>query len=129
MKRLILALLISLLFPLSVIAAPTCAVGTSGVAPTATISWTAPTLNTDGTPIATPLTYVLYQGTTSGAETALPTVISTSPITLTTGLSSGTTVYWYLVVKDANGTFSVPSNEVCKTFPPGVPKAVTITIS
>lgn len=106
-----------------------CVTGTSGVAPTATLTFVAPTTNTDGTPIATPLTYTLYQGTTSGGEIQAATGITGSPITLNTGLADSATYYWYITVTDAHGTKSANSNEVCKAFPAGVPGTVTITVT
>lgn len=109
--------------------APVCVVGKSGVAPTATLTFTAPTKNTDGTPVATPLTYELFQGTASGQETLVATDLTGSPISVTTGLADGETLYWFIKVMDAHGTTSAPSNEVCKTFPAAVPSSVTITIS
>ncbi|HEX5461904.1 MAG TPA: hypothetical protein VFX20_18210 [Steroidobacteraceae bacterium] len=109
-------------------AAPVCTQGKAGVAPIATLTFTAPTTNTDGTPIATPLSYTVFQGTATGAETKVASALAGSPIVLTVGLSDATTYFWYLTVTDANGNSSVPSNEVCKTFPGGVPGTITITL-
>ena len=109
--------------------APTCITGTAGVAPTATLSFTAPSTNTDGTPIAGPVTYEVYQGGTSGGETLAASGVKGSPLTINTGLKDATTIYWYVRVVDALGDISAESNEVCKTFPAGVPSAVTITIT
>ena len=109
--------------------APTCVQGKAGVAPTATITFTAPTTNTDGTPIATPVTYEIFQGTASGQETLAAKGQAGSPITVSTGLKDGTTIYWYVEAVDGNGNPSAPSNEVCKAFPAGVPNTVTITIT
>lgn len=108
--------------------APTCVQAASGKAPAATLTFTAPTQNTDGTAIATPLSYTLYQGTASGQETKVATALTGSPIHLTTGLQDATTYYWYLTVTDAKGQTSAPSNEACMAFPPGVPMTVTITV-
>lgn len=109
--------------------APTCITGTAGVAPTATLSFTAPTTNTDGTAIAAPVTYEVFEGSASGKETLAAKGLAGSPITVNTGLTDGTTAYFYVVVVDANGNPSAQSNEVCKAFPAGVPKSVTITIT
>lgn len=106
-----------------------CINGASGVAPSATISFTVPTTNTDGTPLVGPLTYNVYQSTTSGGETKAASALKGSPITVTTGLAPKTTVYFKISVTDANGQESALSNEVCKTFPASVPGSVTITIS
>ena len=109
--------------------APTCVQGKGGIAPTATITFTAPSTNTDGTPIATPVTYEIFQGGASGQETLAAKGQAGSPITVSTGLKDGTTVFWYVEAVDGNGVASAPSNEVCKAFPAGVPSTVTITIT
>jgi len=109
--------------------AATCVAGTSGAAPTATLTWTAPTTNTDGSAIATPLSYNLWQGTSSGGETQVATGITSTTDTINTGLADSTTAYFEIVVVDAHGNMSAKSNEVCKSFPAGVPNAVTITVT
>lgn len=103
--------------------------GTSGAAPTATLTAVLPTTNTDGTPIATPTTLNLYQGTASGSEAKVQTGITGTSITINTGLVDGTTYFWEVTLTDAKGTSSALSNEVCKQFPNGIPGAVTITIT
>lgn len=129
MKRLLVAL-IGLLVTLPALAqAATCVTGTAGAAPSATLTFTAPTLNTDGTAVATPLTYTLFEGTTSGGEKQVATGLTGSPVTVTTGLVAGTTYYFTITVTDANGSVSAQSNEVCKALPKSVPGSVTITIS
>jgi beta-galactosidase len=118
-----------LLASIAVAQGATCATGTAGAAPVATLTFTAPTTNTDGTPIATPLTYILLQGTTSGGEVQAASGITGSPVTINTGLADSTTYYFEVEVVDAHGTKSAPSNEVCKAFPAGVPGTITITIT
>lgn len=110
-------------------AAPTCVTGAKGAAPAASITFTAPTTNADGTTIAsgTAISYNLYQGTASGAEVKVGTALAGSPITVATGLTD-TTFYWYVTAVDANGE-SAPSNEVCKIFPASPPGTITITIT
>ena len=125
------ALLATLALPaLSYAATPVCAVGADGVAPTASISFKAPTLNTDATtiPATLALTYNVYQGTSSGAEVKVASGLVGSPITVSTGLTSSATFYWYITV--SNGAKdSAPSNEACKTFPAATPSTVTITVT
>jgi hypothetical protein len=121
------ALLVLLVPTLTLAAGPTCVTGTVGVAPTATVTFIAPTKNTDGTAITGTLTYNLYQGTTAGAETKVASAIAGSPFTVSTGLVASTTVYWYLTAVE-NGVESAPTNEACKVFPGVVPGTFTITI-
>jgi hypothetical protein len=52
-----------------------------------------------------------------------------SPQVINTGLLANTTYYWYVIAKDALGTPSAPSAEVCKSFPKAVPGTVTVTIT
>ena len=119
----------ALVAPAAFATGPTCVQGTAGVAPTATLTFTAPTTNTDGTPVDGPLTYEIFEGSASGQETLAAKGVAGSPITVNTGLKDGTTVYFYVEPVSAAGTAAAPSNEVCKTFPAGVPSAVTITIT
>ena len=117
--------------------AATCALGQSGVAPSATITFTPPTLNTDGTPVAAPLTYNLYVSLTSGAEVKAVSGLKGSPIAVSAAtlgssgaaITANATAYFKVSVTDANGKESALSNEGCKTFPASVPGTVTITIS
>lgn len=110
--------------------APVCVVGAVGGPTTATLTFNAPTTNVDGTAIATPLTYNLYQSVTSTAETKVASALKGSPIAVTTGLAAKTTFYWKVSVTDANGVESALSAEVCKTFPASPPGTViNLTIS
>lgn len=109
--------------------APVCVAGAAGKAPVATISFTAPTVSSDGvTALALPLTYNLYQSTTSTTEVKTASALAGSPIAVTTGLKALTTFYWKVSVTDANGLESTLSAEVCKSFP-GVPPGTVINIT
>lgn len=128
MKKLLLALF--LLLPGLALAAPTCTVGAANTAPKAVLAWVAPTLNTDTTAITNlPLTYNLYQGTSSGTEVKVASGITALTSTLTTGLVGGKSYYWFVTAVDSQGTEGLASAEVCKTFPGSVPAAVTLTVS
>jgi hypothetical protein len=129
--RAVTALLGLLAFSIASLAAtPTCVVGVKGAAPTASITFTPPTAQADGAqlPTGTALTYNLYQGTSTGTEVKVASTTSGSPITVSTGITSSATYYWYVTAVDASGE-GAPSNEVCKTFPASPPGTVTITIS
>ena len=94
----------------------------------AVLTWTAPTLNTDGTTITAALTYNVYQGakgstTKASASTGLPGLTTT----IFSGLLPGTTVC-FEVTAVAGGQESAHSGEVCKTFPASVPSAPTLTV-
>ena len=92
----------------------------------AVISFTAPTAYTDGTPITLPLSFGVWQGLSGAPKTKVATITTTTS-TITTGLLSGKTYCWQVDVSDGTQT-SALSNEACKTFPPGVPASVTITV-
>jgi hypothetical protein len=82
---------------------------------TATLTWVAPTQNTNGTPI-TPLSgYTIYYGTSSGALTQSVAVSASTTSYTVTGLAAGT---WYFAVAAdaADGTQSAMSNIGSKTF-------------
>ena len=129
MKRISLTLLVlAAISALPAFAAPTCVQGASGVAPAATLTFTAPTKNTDGTAIATPLTYNVYMGTASGTETKVASGLAGSPIAVSAGLTPGSTFYFEVTVVDARGVESAKSAEVCKAFADSIPGTVTITI-
>jgi hypothetical protein len=81
---------------------------------TATLSWEAPTTNTDGTPV-TPLSgYTIYYGTSPSALSHSISASATATSYEITGLASGT---WYFAVEaDATvGTKSAMSNIGSKT--------------
>lgn len=128
MLRKILFALIALFAFATAEAATTCVQGASGTPPVATLTFAAPTLNTDGTPITLPLTYTVLMGTSSGAETQLSSGLSGSPVVINTGLKGGGSYYFEVFAVDSNGN-GVTSNEVCKSFPASTPAAITITIS
>lgn len=109
--------------------APTCAVGRSGVAPGANITFTAPTLNTDGSAITNlPLTYNLYQSTTTGTEVIAANGLTGSPVSVTVGLLPGLTYYFQVSVVDSKKVESTRSNEACIILAGSVPGTVVITI-
>lgn len=105
-------------------------VGKLGALPTASLVFTPPTANVDGSALFLPLTYNLYQSVTSTSEVKVASALSGSPIAVTTGLTSNTTFYFKISVTDAKGNESTLSAEVCKTFPaspPGTVVSITIT--
>jgi hypothetical protein len=83
---------------------------------TAALTWTAPTANTDGTPV-TPLSgYHIFYGTNPSSLTQSISITGASTMSYEiTGLSSGT---WYFAVAAdaADGTESAPSNVGSKTI-------------
>jgi Fibronectin type III domain len=77
---------------------------------TATLSWSAPTTNTDGTPVTSLTGYQIYYGTTQGALTDSASVSGAATTTYeVTGLAAGT---WYFAVAAvaADGTESAQSS-------------------
>jgi hypothetical protein len=83
---------------------------------TATLTWTAPTKNTDGSAVTALSGYHIYYGTTPGSLSRSVTVTGGSTTSYEiTGLASGT---WYFAVAAdaADGTESAPSNVGSKTI-------------
>jgi len=125
-------LALALLFALpSMAQAITCAQGTVGLAPTATLTWTAPTKNQDGTTIAKlPLTFNVYMGTVQGTyPTKIVSGVSTLTSTVTANLASGTTYYFVGTAVDSSGGEGAQTNPVCKAFPATTPGTYTLTVS
>jgi hypothetical protein len=109
---------------ISIAHAATCVVAAPGSPLTITLNFVPPTINANGTPLTLPLTYDVYMGTVSGAETQLATGITTSPYSVSAGLAVGETYYVQMAAQDANGV-SAKSNEACKSF--SAPKPVITT--
>jgi hypothetical protein len=83
---------------------------------TATLSWSAPTTNTDGTPVTTLTGYHIYYGVTQGALTQSLAVNGAATTTYeVTGLTTGT---WYFAIAAdaADGTESAQSSIGSKTI-------------
>jgi len=96
-----------------------------------TVAWTAPTTNTDGTPLTDLAGYKIYYGTTSGNY---PNSINAGKVTsyAFNNLTSGTPYYFVATAYDTTGFESAFSNEVAKTEPvvsgPAVPTVTAFTI-
>ncbi len=88
----------------------------AGASGSATLSWVAPTLQTDGSPLTDLVGFRVYYGTnasslTSRVDVANPTVTTTVVSSLTTG-----TWYFAITAVDANGNESAYSNVASKTI-------------
>lgn len=71
---------------------------------TATLTWTAPTTNVDGTPLTTLAGYKVYYGTTPGVYTSL--VIGDVNSYQIVGLTKGQTYYFTVTAYDTYGNES-----------------------
>lgn len=97
---------------------------------TATVSWTAPLKNTDGSSIASTLTYNLYQAVQGASLKKVQTGLSSTAATVTDGLTPGTT-QCFTVTAVANGAESAQSATACSAIPfptPGVPTQITVVV-
>jgi hypothetical protein len=121
--------LLALLLTVGAAHAQTCATGAAGVAPQATLTFAAVTTNSDGTPVAAPVTYNLYQGVSATTLVKVASALVPGTNTVKTGLTANSSAYFAVTVTDNLGTEGPQSNVVCKTFPKSVPGTVTITIS
>jgi hypothetical protein len=82
----------------------------------ATLSWVAPTLNTDGTPVTNLTGYHIYYGTSAGALSSLIDVpgAATTEYEIS-NLSSGT-YYFVVMAYNSMGLESAASNQATKTI-------------
>lgn len=91
--------------------APTIELVTSGEG-TLTLSWTAPTTNTDGSPLTDLAGYNIYRMTSSGGErTLVNDILVETTEHDDTGLDDGKTYYYVVRAVDENGNESPDSNE------------------
>lgn len=108
------------------------AAGVAFAATSASISWTGPTLNTDGSAITGAVTYNLYTGAQGVAPevTSVQKGITTPSATVTTGLTAGATVCFAVsaVVGGVEGAQTAPSCVAVPLPTPGVPTQVTIVL-
>jgi hypothetical protein len=84
----------------------------------ATLSWTAPTENTDGTPLTDLSGYTIYYGSSASALTN--TVQVTDPSTtsgVVSNLSAGTTYYFAVAANASDGTQSALSSVASEAIP------------
>ncbi|HEX7041604.1 MAG TPA: fibronectin type III domain-containing protein [Trueperaceae bacterium] len=103
-----------------------------------TLTWTAPTQNTDGSPLTDLVGYRIYYGTSEGGP--YPNVVSvmdagaTQYIVTGETLSENTTYCFVATAVNAAGLESQYSNEACATTPdipevPNPPSGVSVTIT
>jgi hypothetical protein len=82
----------------------------------ANLSWTAPTENTNGTPLTDLAGYHIYYGTSAGAWTSTITILdATETSYVVSGLASGT-YYFAVVAFNSEGIDSADSNVGSKTI-------------
>ena len=83
----------------------------------ATLSWTAPSTNTDGTSLTDLAGYKVYYGTAPGSYSQVITLGNTTSYTVT-NLTGGVPYYFAATAYDTAWNESPFSNEVSKTSPP-----------
>lgn len=98
--------------------------------PTANLTWTPVTLNTDGS-AATGITYNLYQGGTPLALVKVQSGLTTEAATVTAGLVPGTTVYFAVsAVEGGVESAQTTASPIAIPLPtPMAPTGLTITLS
>lgn len=106
-----------------------CGASFAQAAPTAAITYTAPTTYSDGTPIPSTvaITYNLYQGTSATTLVKVASGLTALSTTVTTGLVDGQTYFW-AVTAVAGGLEGAKSNVASKVFAAVAPGSVTITV-
>jgi hypothetical protein len=99
-------------------------------AATASLSWTPPTANVDGSAITGTITYNVYQGVQGATPAKVQSALTTASATVTAGLTPGTT-QCFTVTAVVNGVESAQSNSGCAavSYPtPGAPTQITVVI-
>jgi hypothetical protein len=82
---------------------------------TATLAWTPPTTNDNGTSIGTSLAgFKVHYGTSSGLYTSTIVISSPTATNYTATLPAGATYYFVVTAYNTSGIESVPSNEASK---------------
>lgn len=98
---------------------------------TATLSWSPPTTNADGSPITDLAGYKIYYGTASGNYSQSIDVGNVTTYTFSS-LADGNTYYFSATAYNSSGSESALSNEASKTLSPGAdvtPPVGTVTIN
>jgi Fibronectin type III domain len=89
---------------------------TSSAAGSATLSWSVPTQNTNGTPLTDLAGYHIYYGTSPGAWTSTITVLEATETSYVVGGLAPGTYYFAVVAFNQEGTDSPQSNVGSKTI-------------
>ncbi len=98
--------------------------------PTASLSWTAPTLNSDGSTITATLTYNVYQAAQGSTLVKVQSALANTGVLISAGLTPGTT-QCFAVTAVANGQEGAQSATACAAIPfqtPGVPTQITVVV-
>ena len=83
----------------------------------ATLTWSAPTQNSDGTPLTDLAGYKVYWGTSSHSYSGTATLNNPGLATyVVDGLAPSNTYYFAITAVNSTGTESSPSNEATKTI-------------
>jgi hypothetical protein len=97
----------------------------------ATLTWTAPTTRTDGSPLTNLAGYRIKYGTVVGTyPTVVPVPNPAATSHVVTGLTGGQTYYFVMTAYDVNALESANTNPVSRTFavsPPNPPGGLTVT--
>lgn len=97
---------------------------------TATVKWTAPTKNTDGSSLSNLASYKVVYGTSSGSLTQTKAINDPKATSTTLGSLGAGTWYFALRAVNSNGTESANSNVGSKTIKAATAaKTVSITIT
>jgi hypothetical protein len=89
-------------------------------APTATLTWVAPTLYTNGAAITGNLTYNVYQGLCAGTLAKVQSGITGLTVVITAGLTAGSNQGFAVTAVTAASVESAQSTPTCKAFPAAV---------
>jgi hypothetical protein len=83
---------------------------------TASLAWTAPTTNDNGTTLTNLAGFKVHYGTSSGLYTGTIVISSPTATNYTATLPAGATYYFVVTAYNTSGVESLPSNEGKKTL-------------
>jgi hypothetical protein len=98
---------------------------------TVTLNWAAVTTNTDGSPVAGPVTYDIFQGTSASALAKVQSGVAGTSTTVTTGLTPGAEEFFAVtaVAEGQESATSAPASVAIPALVPAAPTGLTATLS
>lgn len=95
---------------------------------TAVLTWDPVTKDSSGVVFTEQTIYTVYQGLQGQAKAAVSPTVTSTTMTISSGLLPGNTYCWTVTAKTATRPESGHSNEACKVFPPPPPPPTNLVV-